>query len=348
MKTIFRMLIIGTMLALFFYYTNTEDGTNQLLEGPNQVIPPVAIATVDVSEGVTLPRPDKGLSTLIGKNSDFVTAEFGDPQSVERTPFHDEWWIYKDKAHYLMIGVANNRVTQVYTNTNVYDVSPYEVGYSLDDIYRKTILEQEVTVTIEENTYLFMMNEDDLQARLLVKYDDLYVQLYMDTATKTLVGIRFLDAETLVIHQPYEFQYDGQLVEVDPLPSHLQQQVNTASAEQIFHLVNSFRLQYEQQALIQELALTNLAHLHSEGLFNETNDPSYGKLEQRLLDEQIEVERYAENVATNYVDSIEVVHGWLNSQEHRQQMLDERYTHTGVGVVTNYYTQIFTSKVAEP
>jgi Uncharacterized protein with SCP/PR1 domains len=52
-----------------------------------------------------------------------------------------------------------------------------------------------------------------------------------------------------------------------------------------------------------------------------------------------------ENIATSYIDSIEAAHGWLNSSNHREYMLDEKFTTVGSGVFMNYYTQIFIQKI---
>ena len=47
-----------------------------------------------------------------------------------------------------------------------------------------------------------------------------------------------------------------------------------------------------------------------------------------------------ENLATDYFDAIEAMHGWLNSPEHRNVILNNKYTTVGSGVFLNYYTQI--------
>ena len=52
----------------------------------------------------------------------------------------------------------------------------------------------------------------------------------------------------------------------------------------------------------------------------------------------------AENLAANYFDSAEVVHGWLNSSDHREVLLREGFTHLGVGAFGKYYTQDFVKR----
>ena len=74
-----------------------------------------------------------------------------------------------------------------------------------------TIIDYEVAATVGENIFIFSMSEEDMQTRLLIKFDGLYAQLYIDRETSELQGIRYTDSETLVLHQPYEMSYQGSL-----------------------------------------------------------------------------------------------------------------------------------------
>lgn len=53
----------------------------------------------------------------------------------------------------------------------------------------------------------------------------------------------------------------------------------------------------------------------------------------------------AENIASGYDTANEVVEGWMNSSEHRQNILDSAFTHMGIGVAeyegTYYWVQLF-------
>lgn len=53
-----------------------------------------------------------------------------------------------------------------------------------------------------------------------------------------------------------------------------------------------------------------------------------------------------ENIAYNYVDGPAAVEGWLNSEGHRKALLNQDYTHLGVGVKEKYYTQNFIKKTS--
>ena len=63
------------------------------------------------------------------------------------------------------------------------------------------------------------------------------------------------------------------------------------------------------------------------------------KFSDKLKESSIQFTRAAGNTAAFYFDAGEAVNGWLNSKDHRATILGEWYTHTGVGVYSNYYTQ---------
>ena len=62
-------------------------------------------------------------------------------------------------------------------------------------------------------------------------------------------------------------------------------------------------------------------------------------LTDRLKETKIEHRKAGENIASNYVDAIEAVHGWLNSPAHGNVLLDKDFTHIGTGAYGKYYTQ---------
>lgn len=50
-----------------------------------------------------------------------------------------------------------------------------------------------------------------------------------------------------------------------------------------------------------------------------------------------------ENIAWGYPDVKSVMTGWMNSQKHKENILDKNYTKVGVGINGRYWTQMFTS-----
>jgi uncharacterized protein YkwD len=349
MKTLFRILIVVTCLGIVYYYSNVEPSKTELLEGPAQITQPVSEVQTSPGNVNDLPRPTSGISKFIGISSNVILENYGRPNRVDPSSFGYEWWIYQTHYELLMVGILEGVVSQIYTNSMNYDVSPYIIGQSLDDVYRRTIFEQEATAEVEGNIYAFAMNEQDMKNRILVKYDELFAQLYIDSETSQLDGVRFIDGTTLVLHKPYEMQFVGELLEASTPSSFVQMEINRANGLQLTDLANSFRKKNDRFVLMPSTKLVVIADDQSEAMFLENMDTQIVEtevpnLEDRLKEQQSEYHFVNENIATNYIDAIEVMYGWMNSKEHRELLLNDQLTHIGSGAFVNYYTQIYLSE----
>lgn len=350
MKVLIRILIIIGVIVFVFYYRANSILESKPLEGPNtsNVIPKTESSPPIVN---ALSRPEAGLSTWIGKESGKLREKLGEPNRYETSAFDYEWWVYNNPSTYMMVGVNNGIVTQVYIAGGDLDITPFKIGETLDDIYRTTILDSEVSVTLGENVYTFSMNEQDRTSRMLVQFEGLYAQLYMDEELDELQAVRFTDGETLVHHQPYEMAFVGELLDATLPSSYLQTRVDDANGRTLFELVNLFRMRNDLQAFSSDEELTRLAKGHSEEMlvenFFDHESPTFGTLKNRLETAEIEYDSVAENIAMAYYDGIEAAHGFLNSKDHRSVMLSKHFSKVGTGVFLDYYTQIFVKRDEE-
>lgn len=345
MKTLFRILIIATCLGIIYYYSNVEPSITELLEGPSQIIQPVSNIEDQKKNQNNLPRPTTGISKFIGQSHTDILDNYGKPDRIDPSEFGYEWWMYHGNDALLMVGIEDGMVTQIYTNSPSFNTAPYVIDQSLDDVYRMTIFEQEVTVQIEGNLYIFAMNEQDMHSRILVNYEGLYAQLYIDTETNKLDGVRFIDGKTLVLHKPYELQFVGELLEATTPSSFQQVDINRANGLQLTDLANAYRQKNRLPVLLASPQLNLLAETQSEGMLLESmatqaTEPTKS-LDERLNEIDMVFQSAAENVASNYKDSIEVMYGWINSKEHREWLLNDKLTLIGSGTFVNYYTQIY-------
>lgn len=344
MKALFRILIVATCIGMIYYFSDFDHSTTELLEGPSQMTQPVSNVKPKQLDQDELPRPTTGISVYIGKSSEEIVEKYGKPNRVDESAFGYNWWIYHLNNTTLMVGVDNGIVTQLYIDDSNFDVAPYKIGQTLDDVYRMTIFEEEVTVELEENLYMFAMNEEDMRNRILVKYEDIFAQLYIDEEKQQLDGIRFLDGKTLVKHKPYELQFSGELFEASTPSSFKQMKINLVNGKQLTELVNSYRQKNALPALQPHVQLEAISEENSEKLFLKNmmmHETKTDTLTDRLAMIEMEYGDSGENIATNYVDPIEVVHGWINSKEHRDLILNDRFTQIGSGAFVNYFTQIY-------
>ncbi|WP_445479561.1 CAP domain-containing protein [Lysinibacillus irui] len=347
MKALLRILMLcGAIAIIGFMFFNTPK-ENEPLEGPNtnsNIIPQTKLKQEAAVGAMT--RPQTGISTLIGKDTQTVLEQYGEPARKEPSSFGYQWWVYNDDVStFFMVGVEKNVVKQVYIAGQNIDAFPFKIGQKRDEIYRMTIIDYEVAATVGDNIFIFSMSEEDMQTRLLVKFDGLYAQLYIDRETSELQGIRYTDSETLVLHQPYEMSYQGELVRRTPPSSFLQHEIDVASAKQLDDLLNVTRVHHDLPPLEMDNSLEEVARMHSEDMkvqnFLAHESPTYGDLKKRLQANNIEYSDANENLATAYFDAIEAMHGWTNSTEHRKVLLNDRFTRVGSGAFVDYYTQIY-------
>lgn len=294
-------------------------------------------------------RPVTGLSTWIGKSSEKVVETFGEPERIEPSAYGYDWWVYPISAkQYVQIGIDGKKVVTLYAIGNEVDVAPYKLGQKLEDIYRFTIIESELVVNDKSGSYQFELNEQDLNTRLLVSLGDIYAQLYLDKFTGELISIRFLDSSTLIKIHPYEMMYRGELVE-ETMPTEEEwEAIDTASENQILDITNVMRDQFgvgkvDWNEEIAEVARGHSEEMYEEGYFSHES-PALGSLTDRLEREEVNFKSAGENIASQYSDAPEAVHGWLNSDGHRKILLENDFTDLGVGVHKKYYTQNFIEK----
>ncbi|MFD1204034.1 MULTISPECIES: CAP-associated domain-containing protein [Sporosarcina] len=343
MKVLWKIVVLVVILLFLFYLMDSRVKENEPLESPVKQGTAIPSELKDDFQTTAPVRPEKGLSTYVGKKSESVIADLGEPDRIEPSAYGYDWWQYSSNG-YLLIGVQDGIINQVYSSSEHSDMSPFKIGQNVEEIFRFSIIESEVNVPIGENSYSFSLNSEDMMNRILIKYEDLYAQIYVDGKDQIIEGIRFLDAETLVVHQPYAMEYTGEMIPIQQPSSTLQMEVDRSMERQIVELTNEYREHHEISKLQTDYWLTSVAQNHSKDMALENyfshESPSAGNLSERLKEAKIEHKKAGENIASEYVDAIEAVHGWLNSPAHRDVLLEESFTHIGTGAYGKFYTQV--------
>lgn len=341
-----RIMLLLIVVLLLFYLTDERTLENETLEAP--VKHGSAIPTDTKGVGSAIPqtsRPEEGISVYIGKDVSVLQKKYGEPDRIEASHYEYDWWVYNDDPQ-LYVGVdEEGTINQVYTLDPDLRLSPFELGQELNDIYRFSIISAEIDVVLGENIYTFSLNSEDTQTRPLIVFQDVFAQLYIDEIEGKLEGVRFIDPATLVMHQPYEMTYIGELLLARPPSSTLQLEVNETTEHQLYELVNALRVNHQLSPLIRYESLDKLSRAHSEAHLQDQlmkdDDLEITQLLERLKLAEIPHKKAGENIAYNYADAIEAVHGWMNSPDHRQLLLNDQVTHIGTGVYGYYFTQTF-------
>ena len=96
---------------------------------------------------------------------------------------------------------------------------------------------------------------------------------------------------------------------------------------------------------LSDLAAVKSQDMADKGYFSHTS-PTYGSPFDMMNEFDFKYRAAGENIAAGQRTPEEVVEGWMNSEGHRKNILNEQFTHIGVGYVEGgsyrtYWTQLF-------
>lgn len=120
-------------------------------------------------------------------------------------------------------------------------------------------------------------------------------------------------------------------------------------AQQVVELVNNERAKYGLAPLAIDSSVSEVAQAKSEDMrdnnyFSHTS-PTYGSPFEMLKAFGVNYSSAGENIAKGQKTAQAVVEAWMNSEGHRENILNSNYTKIGVGYATGngttYWTQMF-------
>lgn len=307
---------------------------------------PMSAGTPNVHSNFKIPK--SGIHTFMGKSEGDIQKAFGQPERIDDTKYGYQWFIYgRNSESYVQIGIdkATRRVTTIYALGNKLETSPFAIGDHAKRIYEKVPVSDVVSMTYQGTMINFELNEEDMTVRPLIKFGGNWVQLNFDHVTDRLIGVRYMSPAVLFLQHPYSMTYEGVLPATPALSNGEWQAVNKAEDQEIFDLSNVLRVRFKEKPLQWSGAAYQAAFQHSEEMKQKnyfSHDSKWsGDLKTRLEKEKILFQVAGENIAARYPDAIAVTLGWLNSIDHRKNLLNGAYTELGVGSYQNYYTQDF-------
>jgi uncharacterized protein YkwD len=292
------------------------------------------------------------MALLVGKKVAELEKKLGKPSRIDESMYGYQWYIYnQDPKRYLQVGVEDQRVVTIFAIGQTIDVAPFEIGQPVEEIFNTHYIDTNINLEFNGNTYRFELNDTDLNLRPMVQVGDIFVQLYIDKFTGNLSSVRFLDAATLIKQQPYELVYNGTLPQTAEPSEELQRKIEKDTEQEIFDITNVLRERNKVKVLKWDDKTAEAAFQHSKDM-SENDDFShtskkFGDLAKRLKTAEVVYQAAGENIAANFTDGPAVVEGWLNSKGHREALLNEEYSHLGVGVFEKYYTQNFIQKTEQ-
>lgn len=127
---------------------------------------------------------------------------------------------------------------------------------------------------------------------------------------------------------------------LETLPEH----VMTYENEKLLELINRDRTSAGLQPLKLDEELCQLAQLKSQDMYDYSyfshTSPNFGKTSSLIRKKGINYKAYGENIGRT--QSVYSAHnGFMNSPGHKANIMNPSFTHIGIGIVGNYYTEVF-------
>ena len=339
MKRIIMLLLLLVIIAAgaFTVYQKSDLlDSDYIAKLKKETVPKIKSEKEDKKE--VLPLLEGDLFDLMGKDTDQLTSEVGDPDRKDKSAYGYNWWVYTDgETEYAQFGVKDDKVETIYATGEDMSTDPLEIGASYEEIDDGFDFEEEVTYHDGFEFYKFLLNEDNLETAPLIKLsDDVFVQCYFDTFTNELSSIRILTGETLLKQRIYEMEYRGKLPEESNFSDEEWKEIEKGMEKQIYDLTNVYRHRFDKAPLKKDKKVQEVAYLHSKDMYDNNYFSHYTQngdgLKERLGEKSIYYTTAGENIAAQHTDAPAAMEGWLNSEGHREALLNDEYSHIGVGV----------------
>lgn len=123
--------------------------------------------------------------------------------------------------------------------------------------------------------------------------------------------------------------------------------------QEVLRLVNIERAKEGLGSLCMDSQLSKVAQLKSQDMIDNDyfahNSPVYGTPFEMMKSHGITYRIAGENIAMGHSTPQEVVNGWMNSEGHRKNIMNARFTNLGMGIAQAksgriYWTQMFTGQ----
>jgi len=284
--------------------------------------------TVSISsKKETLKYTIKGIG--LGASLDEVTKAYGAPKRIDDSEYGFKWYIFhQDYKSYAQIGIKDNRVVAIYSNSSDWDSKELNIG--TDKTTVSSLLKDPIDRILKGNIY-FLITEKD--GYTVYRLDDSYLTVFFDLHNSNKV------TSMMIIDKITEEAF----VPSKPYPEGL----SKAFELQAFDLANSIRVREGLSTLAWSDTAASSSLKHSVDMavnsyFDHNNLKGESPFD-RMRKEGISYSTAGENLAAGQQNAIFAHEGWMNSLGHREILLGS-FKSLGVGVAFGgpykvYYTQ---------
>lgn len=271
------------------------------------------------------------MNISLGSSLEDATKMLGAPERIVDSEYGFKWYIFHEAyKNYVQLGIRNDRVVAIYSNSNGWDNKHLNIGSEKADVegYLKNPIDQ-----ILKGNVIFLLNEDE--GSTVYKVDNAYLTVFFDIHNSNKVtALLLVDRSTEEGFLPNR-----------PYAEELRESFELLS----FDLANSIRAREGLSILTWSDRAAAASYKHSQDMasssFFDHNNLRGESPFDRMKKEGIDYSTAGENLAAGQQNAIFAHEGLLNSKGHRDILLGD-FRRLGVGVAFGgpykvYYTQKF-------
>ncbi|MGV3095880.1 CAP-associated domain-containing protein [Staphylococcus borealis] len=350
-KLVIKVLGVIFLVLFLIYLFYSPRLKFDVLENPNKTVSTNhSDQTPKMHNTTENPAPKEGVGTWIGKDIDTLTDKFG--QASRTYPFRGHYmnYVFKKDNQYYIVSTKKHKIKSVYATGNKANVAPLKINESASRIFENTSINPDPSIKVDGQRYNFELSDEDIKTQTLIKYGNVYAQVYVDQQSNQIMGIRFLDKEALAFLKPYplanETEEDDKGDNFDNAQKYkLPYEQNPNQLMTLYEITNEMR---ELKNIKPLKVNSDIAHIASVNLYEATgsNDVEFTEdaLKSQLSNENISFTTTSQNVGYDFDDVPTLIHSWMNSDMHRSRMLNTKYEEMGGEVMKDYYSLIFLEK----
>ncbi|MEB6060249.1 CAP-associated domain-containing protein [Staphylococcus pseudoxylosus] len=339
-KFIGVLLLISFLIYLFYSPRLKFD----VLENPNKNSTKTT-QNKDFQENeqnVENPMSKEGIGTWVGQNLKKLTDTYGQAERVYSYKGDFKNYVFKEKDQYYLVTTKNNIIKSVYATGKEAKVNPVKISDNASNVFEKFSINPEPTINANGKKYELEISDSDMKTQTLIKFKDIYAQIYIDQQANKIVAVRYLDSDALAAFKPYQMLSDKEDGEVARNQKDLPYEQNANQLMTLYEITNEMRKLKDAKPLRIN---NDLAHIASFNLYEAIGTDSVefteDALKQQLNEQEIPFVSTSQNVGYDFNEVPTLIHSWLNSDIHRSRMLNSKYNEMGGEVTNGYYTLIF-------
>lgn len=271
---------------------------------------------------------------FVGMEKQQLIKQLGEPARKDSSEYGFEWYIYnQDYKQYLQVGVSDNKVVGLYTNSRDWkSASGIHAGSTKKEVaaaYGPSLTEIKKGRTV----YKYNTSKGNYS---LHQIGDVFATVFYDTHRQnTVFSIQLIAQDT-------ELSFLGYYGK----PS---ERLRSSFEQQVFDLTNAARVQNGKKPFVWNDTIASTARKHSADMakrsFFDHRNPDGKSPFDRMKADGVGYKQAGENIAAGQASAILVYESWMNSKGHRDNILGD-FARLGVGVAFGgkmnvYYTQNF-------